>query len=80
MQYAKTGKISTFDNDGEELKHLLSDLYSDVCLDFNSEQSEINEYFNSLDCYIDLTVHVPESLVIDIKELVERYISENKQA
>lgn len=79
-EYAKAGKISTFDNDGEELKCLLSDLYNDAGLDFDSEQAEINEYFNSLDCYIDLTVRVPESLVPGIKELVERYISENKQA
>lgn len=79
-EYAKAGKISTFDNDGEELKCLLSDLYNDAGLDFDSEQSEINEYFNSLDCYTDLTVRVPESLVPGIKELVERYISENKQA
>lgn len=77
-EYAKVGKISTFDNDGKELKNLLSDLYSDAGLDFDSEQNEINEYFNNLDCYVDLNIKVPESLVSDIKELVNKYIQEHK--
>lgn len=77
-EYAKAGKISTFDNDGEILKRLLPDLYSEAGLDFDSEQDEINEYFNNLDCYVDLNIKVPESLVPDIEELVKKYIQENK--
>lgn len=77
-EYAKAGKISTFDNDDEILKRLLSDLYSEAGLDFDSEQNEINEYFNNLDCYVDLNIKVPESLVSDIEELVAKYIQEHK--
>lgn len=77
-EYAKAGKINTFDNDGEILKILLSDLYSEAELNFDSEQEEINEYFNNLDCYVDINIRVPESLVSDIEELVEKYIQEHK--
>ena len=60
------------------MKNLLSDLYSDAGLDFDSEQAEINEYFNGLDCYTDLNIRVPESLVSDIEELVAKSIQEHK--
>lgn len=56
--YAKNAIVQC---DGDLLKYQLNDLYFENGLDFEQEQKEIAEYFNTLDAWEEVTVKVPRS-------------------
>lgn len=72
--YAKAG-VSECDGDylGEELKSL----YDDNDLDWETEQKEIKEYFDSLDVWEEVTVNIPSSKKKELLEFVEK-LKKNK--
>lgn len=57
--------------DGDYLKYELIDLYEENNLDWESEQKEIKEYFNSLDVWKMLTVNIPSSKEKELLEFVK---------
>lgn len=59
-EYAKAGTAKC---DGDYLKDKLKYLYKSNNLNWEEEQQEIEEYFNNLDVWEDITVSIPASKV-----------------
>lgn len=59
-EYAKAGSAKC---DGDYLKDELEYLYKSNSLNWEEEQQEIEEYFNNLDVWEDVTVSIPASKV-----------------
>lgn len=59
-EYAKAGTAKC---DGDYLKDELKYLYKSNNLNWEEEQQEIEEYFNNLDVWEDITVSIPASKV-----------------
>ena len=68
-EYAKCGWNRC---DGDYLEYALWDLYDSNNLDWEAEQKEIKEYFDSLDVWKDVTVSIPKSKI----EEFYRFVSE----
>ena len=47
--------------DWHYLRDSLEDLYESNDLDWEAEQKEVEEYFNTLDIWVDVTVNIPKS-------------------
>lgn len=67
-EYAEAGIAKC---DGDYLEDELIDLYGVNSLDWESEQKEIKEYFNSLDVWKSVTVNIPSSKEKELLEFVE---------
>lgn len=57
--------------DGDRLRDVLADIYQDHNLDFDSEEKEIEEYLNSLDRYVEVTVNIPQSKRDELYKFVD---------
>ena len=68
-EYAKCGWNRC---DGDYLEDSLRDLYSSNNIDWEAEQKEIKEYFDSLDVWKDVKVSIPKSKL----EEFYRFVSE----
>lgn len=55
-EYAKAGIARC---DGDYLESKLKELYEKNNINWEAEQKEIKEYFDSLDIWEDITVHIP---------------------
>ena len=53
------------------VKHSLKDLYENNNIDWEAEQKEINDYFDSLDIWEDVRVSIPSSKRKELMEFVE---------
>lgn len=58
--------------DGDFLKYSLMDLYDENNLNWNDEQKEIEEYFDRLDVYEDVTIRIPLSKKEELMEFVQK--------
>lgn len=67
-EYAKAGK---YKYDGDYLEYSLKDLYENNNIDWEAEQKEINDYFDSLDIWEDVRVSIPSSKRKELMEFVE---------
>lgn len=65
-------KLAAVECDGDTLEWSLKDLYDENDLDFKQEQKEIEEYFNTLDVWEDVTIKIPRSLKTSVLEYVEK--------
>ena len=54
------------EQDGDYLESYLEDLYSNVGINWEQEQQEINKFFNDIDAYEKVTLMVPKSKVDDL--------------
>ena len=66
--FAKAGR-SEGDGDGLELE--LIDLYNEHGLDWDAEQDEIDEYFDGLDIWKDVTITLPESKIPALRKYAD---------
>lgn len=57
--------------DGERLRDVLVNIYQDHSLDFDSEEKEIEDYLNSLDRYVEVTVNIPQSKRDELYKFVD---------
>lgn len=67
-EYAKVGKSKY---DGDYLEYSLKDLYENNNIDWEAEQKEINDYFDSLDIWEDVRVSIPSRKRKELMEFVE---------
>ena len=72
-EYAKS--LIDHENDGDYLEISLIDLYEKNGLDWEAEQQEIKEYFDSIDVWKTVEVSIPSSKVIELWEFVETLIN-----
>ena len=70
-EYAKAGKSKC---DGDYLECSLRDLYENNNIDWEAEQKEIDNYFDSLDIWEDVRISVPSSKRKELMEFVEALI------
>lgn len=68
-EYAKS--LIDHENDGDYLEISLIDLYEKNGLDWEAEQQEIKEYFDSIDVWKTVEVSIPSSKVVELWEFVE---------
>ena len=61
--FAKEGRNKC---DGDFLSDALRDLYYGNGLDYEAEQAEIEKYFDGLDFWVDVTISIPHSKIIDL--------------
>lgn len=59
------------ERDGDYLEWELTSLYEDNNLDWEAEQKEIKEYFNSLDVWEEVMIRIPSSKKSELMEFVE---------
>lgn len=57
-EYAKAGKSKY---DGDHLEYSLRDLYENNNINWEAEQKEIDNYFDSLDIWEDVRISIPSS-------------------
>ena len=74
-EYAKS--LSDHENDGDYLESSLIDLYEKNGLNWESEQQEIKEYFNSIDVWKTVEVYIPSSKVDKLNKFVETLINQD---
>lgn len=72
-EYAKS--LIDHENDGDYLEISLIDLYEKNGLDWEAEQQEIKEYFDSIDVWKTVEVSIPSSKVVELWEFVETLIN-----
>lgn len=61
--FAKKGRNKC---DGDFLSDALRDLYYGNGFDYEAEQDEIEKYFDGLDVWVDVTIRIPHSKIIDL--------------
>lgn len=61
--FAKEGRNKC---DGDYLSNALKDLYDNNNLDYETEQAEIEKYFDGLDVWVDVTISIPHSKIINL--------------
>lgn len=64
--------------DGDFLLVALENLYYTNDIDFDEEQEEINEFFDSLEELVDVEVSVPESKVDELLQFAEKLRKETR--
>lgn len=64
-------KAGSGECDGDNLRNELIDIYKNHNLDFESEEKEIEDFLNSLDRYIEVTVNIPQSKKDKLYKFVE---------
>ena len=69
--FAKAGRS---EGDGDRLELELVDLYNEHGLDWDAEQDEIDEYFDGLDIWKDVTITLPESKIPALRKYADRLI------
>lgn len=69
--FAKAGRS---EGDGDRLELELVDLYNEHGLDWDAEQDEIDEYFDGLDIWKDVTITLPESKIPTLRKYVDSLI------
>ena len=74
-EYAKS--LSGHENDGNYLEESLFDLYKKNGLDWEAEQQEIKEYFDSIDVWKTVKVFIPSSKVDKLNKFVETLINQD---
>ena len=74
-EYAKS--LSDHENDGDYLEISLIDLYEENSLDWEAEQQEIKEYFDSIDVWQTIKVFIPSSKVDKLNKFVETLINQD---
>lgn len=66
--FAKAGRS---EGDGDRLELELIDLYNEHGLDWDAEQDEIDEYFDGLDIWKDVTITLPESKIQALRKYAD---------
>lgn len=66
--FAKAGRS---EGDGDRLELELIDLYNEHGLDWDAEQYEIDEYFDGLDIWKDVTITLPESKIQALRKYAD---------
>ena len=66
--FAKAGRS---EGDGDRLELELVDLYNEHGLDWDAEQDEIDEYFDGLDIWKDVTITLPESKIPALRKYAD---------
>lgn len=66
--FAKAGRS---EGDGDCLELELIDLYNEHGLDWDAEQDEIDEYFDGLDIWKDVTITLPESKIPALRKYAD---------
>lgn len=66
--FAKAGRS---EGDGDRLELELVDLYNEHGLDWDAEQDEIDEYFDGLDIWKDVTIILPESKIPALRKYAD---------
>ena len=69
--FAKAGRS---EGDGDRLELELVDLYNEHGLDWDAEQDEIDEYFDGLDIWKDVTITLPESKIPMLRKYADYLI------
>ena len=66
--FAKAGRS---EGDGDRLELELIDLYNEHGLDWDAEQDEIDEYFDGLDIWKDVTITLPGSKIPALRKYAD---------
>lgn len=66
--FAKAGRS---EGDGDRLELELINLYNEHGLDWDAEQDEIDEYFDGLDIWKDVTITLPESKIPALRKYAD---------
>ncbi len=69
--FAKAGRS---EGDGDRLELELVDLYNEHGLDWDAEQDEIDEYFDGLDIWKNVTITLPESKIPMLRKYADYLI------
>ena len=64
-------KVGRSEGDGDRLELELVDLYNEHGLDWDAEQDEIDEYFDGLDIWKDVTITLPESKIPALRKYAD---------